>query len=309
MSQHLLCEPISRHSRRSLAILSSFAASLALAIWLAWPTPPVGAADPAAGANPPKAPTLSDVILARAALTALDAEPELRGVNLVVSVVDRVAVIGGPVATARQAQRAEEVLRAVPGIDSVKNTCFVTPVPDPLLKAVADRLGTTLPERPVMTDLPGVLTGAMPPSSPFPSNGGTNDSNRLATRSGNGTVVALRPALPMGGGLELLGPPVSGATKPSLPSPAAVPPPTTAPGVLTATLPPESLAPAGDLLAAAAALRKTEPRFAGLTVDLRDGVLVIGGSAPMAADAWDFAAKLRAIPGVNRVAVGSVLGK
>jgi hypothetical protein len=306
MSQHQLPEPTSRRIRRSLAILSTFAASITLVIWLAWPTKQGVAAEPSAAQPPAGSPAMSDVILARSALTALDAEAELRGVNIVVSVVDRVAVIGGPVATARQARRAEEIIRAVPGIEGVKNTCFVTPVPDPLLKAVTDRLGTSLPERPVMTDLPGVLTGTLPPTSPFPPSSGTREGNRVVAGPGNGTVVALRPPLPLGAGLDLLGPPVSGAPK-STPSSAV--PPTTAPGVLTGTIPLESVAPADDLLTAAAALRKTEPRFTGLTVDLRDGVLVIGGSAPRAADAWDFAAKLRTLPGATRVAVGSIIGK
>lgn len=294
MSQHQLPETTHRRTRRSFAILCSFAAGVAFAGWLAMPGKPAAAADP----TPPG---LSDVMLARGVLTALDAEAELRGVNIVVSVVDRVAVIGGPVVSARQAKRAEEVVRAVPGIEGVKNTCFVTPVPDPLLKAVADRLGSSLPERPVMADLPGVLTGVVPPPSPFPP-ARSGESSRVVAKPG--TVVALRPPLPPGGGIGVLGAPVSAPQKGTVPVPPVVP--TVAPGVLTGTVPP---AAGGDVLATAGELRKTEMRFAKLTVEIRDGVLVIGGSAPQAADAWDFAAKLRTIPGVTRVAVGTVAGK
>ena len=50
-------------------------------------------------------------------------------------------------------------------------------------------------------------------------------------------------------------------------------------------------------------------RFAKLTVEVRQDVLVIGGSAPKVSDAWDFAEKLGKIPGVPRVAVGPVAGK
>ena len=204
MSQHPLRQSTSRHARRSFAILCTFAAAVAFAVWLASAGRHAVAADPNPGVNTPGSPVLSDVMLARSALAAIDADAELKGVNLVVSVVDRVAVIGGPVATTRQAKRAEEVVRAVPGIGSVKNTCFVTPVPDPLLKAVADRLGSTLPERPVMAELPGVLTGTIPPPSPFPPGGAATDTNRVAAKPG--TVTAMRPPLSVESGF--LGAPV-----------------------------------------------------------------------------------------------------
>src|SRR4051812_14780184 len=75
---------------------------------------------------------MSDVILARSALTAIDADPQLREVNLIVSVVDRVAVVGGPVASAEVGKRAETVVRGVSGIADVQNRCFVQEKPDPL---------------------------------------------------------------------------------------------------------------------------------------------------------------------------------
>lgn len=298
MSQHPLTRTTARRRRRAFVILCTFLVAVAFAGWVAWPSKRAAAADPTVP------PPLTDVMLARAALVALDAEPDLRGVNLVVSVVDRIAVIGGPVATPRQAKRAEEVVRAVAGIEGVKNTCFVTPLPDPLLKAVADRLGSTLPERPVMTDLPGVWTGVVPPVSPFAPNGGT-DPNRVVARPGPGTVVALRPSLP--GITGILGAPVGAAGSAATPTPPPLP--NTAPGVLTGTLPPTTPVRPSDVLTAANEARKSDPRFARLTVEARDGVLVIGGSAPLVSDAWDFAEKLRAIPGVTRVAVGAVSGK
>jgi hypothetical protein len=302
MSQHPLPQSSSRHGRRSFAILCTFAAGVALVGWLAaHGTHAAAAPNPDAPAT--AAPGLSDVMLARSVLTALDADAELKGVNLVVSVVDRVAVIGGPVATTRQARRAEELVRAVPGIERVKNTCFVTQVPDPLLKAVADRLGSTLPERPTMPDLPGVLTGTMP-TSPFPPGGA--EANRVAAKPG--TVTALKPPLPAGTAIGFLGAPVGASGKTNTAAATPPPPPATAPGVLTGTTPPAPVRLA-DVLAAAGEARKAEARFARLTVEMRDGVLVIGGSAPQPSDAWDFAAKLRTIPGVTRVAVGNVNGK
>ncbi|MBA4063364.1 MAG: hypothetical protein C0501_06560 [Isosphaera sp.] len=271
MSRH----PPARRPRR-LPGLRAAAAALALGAAGA-----AGAADPAAA--PPAEVRVSDVVLARAALAALDADPDLAGVTVVVSVVDRVAVVGGPVATARQARRAEEVVRAVPGVAGVRNACFVTPGPDPLLRAVAGQLTTVLPPRPVMFDLPGPLTGALPTPLPAP----------MAVDPGAKTTVALRPA----GEPGVLGAPVGpgGPRRPGDPAPAV------APGVLTA---------AGDgVPAAVAEVRRADPRFARLTAEFRDGTVVVGGSAPAAADAWDFAAKLRTIPGVTRVAVGVVNGK
>src|SRR5262245_59632600 len=209
MSQHPLPRSTSRRLRRSFAILCTFAAGMASVAWFGSPGKRAVAADPAPPTPPTAVPGFSDVVLSRAVLTALDADPELKGVNLVVSVVDRVAVIGGPVVTTRQARRAEEVVRAVPGIEGVKNTCFVTPLLDPLLKAVADRLGSELPERPVMAELPGVLTGTLPPTSPFPP--GKGDANRVAAKPGNGTVTAMRPPLPAGSAIGFLGAPVGAA--------------------------------------------------------------------------------------------------
>jgi hypothetical protein len=104
-----------------------------------------------------EAPGTSDVLLARAALAALDADAQLRDVNLVVSVVDRVAVIGGPVPTADAGKRAAWVVQRVPGIAEVKNRCFVQTGSDPLIRAVAERMGTT---RPLFPELPPILGSA-----------------------------------------------------------------------------------------------------------------------------------------------------
>ena len=184
---------------------------------------------------------------------------------------------------------AEQLIRKVEGIKEVRNTCFVSAGPDPLLKAVADKAGTTLPPRPVMADLPGVLTNQLPaPVSPFPPN------SEVAANSGNSAVVVRKPAL--SGPAGVLGAPVGpvGTT----PIVAASP----APATLTS-------ATAGSLIAAAGEVKKSEARFAKLTVELHGGVIVVGGSAPLASDAWDYAQKLRQIPGASRVAVGAVAGK
>src|SRR5262245_2588539 len=127
MSQHPLPAPHARRERSAFAIPRTLAIALGLAALVGM----TSAADPAPPAS--AAPGLSDVVLARSALAALDAEPELRAVNLVVSVVDGVAVVGGSVPSAAVAKRAEQALRKVDGIKEVRNTCFVSSGPDPLL--------------------------------------------------------------------------------------------------------------------------------------------------------------------------------
>lgn len=230
----------------------------------------------------------SDVVLARAALAALDSEPELRGLNVIVSVVDGVAVLGGAVSHPRQAQRLEEVVRSVPGIIEVRNGCFVCPGPDPLLRAVAERTGTARSQQPVVPRLPGILTNDPQPAPPWA--GFPVAAEPPAGRRNPETVVARRPA---GGTDHFLGAPVR--VEPvagHLPhGPAA--------GCLTS----QHTTP---LPAAIRAILLAEPRFNGLTVRFADGVVWIGSPPSRAADAWALADRLRHVPDVVRVVVGEV---
>ena len=57
----------------------------------------------------------------------------MKDVNVIVSVVDRGAVVGGPVTSEDIKKRVESVIRDVPGVESVKNVCFVQSDPDPLV--------------------------------------------------------------------------------------------------------------------------------------------------------------------------------
>src|SRR5262245_32998796 len=166
MSLHVLPNPTPRRGRRRFTILCILAAGVGSvsAIGIANAADPVPVSGGVTAPASPASPATGDVVLARSALAALDADPDLKGVNLVVSVVDRVAVIGGPVATAKQAKRAEEIVRGVPGIADVRNTCFVSAGPDPLLRSIAERV-SSLPPRPMMYELPGVLTNHLTPAT------------------------------------------------------------------------------------------------------------------------------------------------
>jgi hypothetical protein len=256
------------------------------------------AAKPAAA----KSVAVSDVTIARAVLAAIDADPTLKDVNFVVSVVDRGAVIGGPVATEEIKKRAEAVVRSVPGIESVKNVCFVQADPDPLLRAVVARLKPDAKSTGVAV-LPGVALpptapeGFLPPVPPQPP----SDLVVVAPKP----VEALRPALPTGPAVNVLGAPVAPGSIAK-----AQPLPTTAPAVPAALTGSPSSAGATDVQTAVAAVRKADPRFARLTVESKpDGGLLVTGWSAKAADAWDFAAELRKLPGVARVAVDPQLVK
>ncbi|MBX9624346.1 MAG: BON domain-containing protein, partial [Gemmataceae bacterium] len=155
----------------------------------------------------------SDVALARSALAAVDADP-LLGPGVIVSVKDRVAVVGGPVRSAEAVGRAEAVVRTVPGIAEVRNACYVQPAGDPLIRPVRDWPSLMTPRR-LMADLPVFLRHPRPEAATDPDPTGAAPAER--------TMVALRPAAPA---VNVLLPPVPAAG--SVPPPA--PPP---PGVLT----------------------------------------------------------------------------
>ena len=289
MSQHPVDAPQTRRTRFPFAVPLALAAAAGVGLAVrfapaatgvfAGPEPlPVPASAPAGSAD---AARLAEVALARTALAAIDADRDLKGVNVVVSIVNRVAVVGGAVSGPRQAKRVEEVLRSVPGIADVRNNCFVSAGPDPLQGPLADKMVSQLPQRPALFDLPGVLTGTVAPTVP---------NTLMATADPANPVVVRKPSMED----NVLGEPVRPAAGPSAP-------PAPAPGALTANR--------GDLGAVIDGVRRTEARFAGLRVEVRDGVLVIVGAAPHAADAWDFAEKLQKVPGVTRVAVGAVAGK
>lgn len=230
----------------------------------------------------PAAADTADVDLARGALAALDADPDLRHFNLVVSVVDRVAVVGGPVGSDALKARAAELVGRVPGVRTVRNGCFVQAGNEALLALVADRPTPRpalppvgFPRRPIADAAPVVPAPLVPVEPVLVA---ATDPPPAGQK-----VVARRPANP---GDNVLLPPVAVA------APVAG---GFAPAVLTAR---PSLADAVE------AARRADPRFAGLRAELRaDGEVVIsGGVRPT--DAWDFADRLRGVPGVMRVVVG-----
>jgi hypothetical protein len=278
------------------------------------PTAAPAAPAPVAPAPVPRRPVpiaIAEVTLASSVLAALDADPMLKDTNVIVSVVDRGAVIGGPVTSEDVKKRVEAVVRGVPGVESVKNLCFVNTDADPLLRAMAERLKPgAKPAQP--PPLPGVAlspsapVGSLPPFAPLPMSdllAGMTPPNKVVARSTDLPPVNLLgdPVAPSGAVPKVRVPPLTA------PAPAAAPPPPlpTAPGALTGS----PGAPA-DLRTAVRTVRGSDPRFARLTVDVKaDGVLFVSGWCAATADVRDFATELRKLPGVVRIVVDPALVK
>lgn len=301
MTPHLLPEPTNRRRPARFSSLLAQPGRLVRALSVAAGlTGTAGAtlAEPPAPTPASRPAGTSNSIVASSVLAAIDADPELRGVHLFVSVVDGVAVIGGPVTSAAISKRAELVVSRVPDIREVRNGCFVFTGSgqDPLTRAVAERMKEGAnPSRPALAELPSMLASPQSPAWNAPGSGGVQNSNQIALNRTGNEVVVRKPDQPIGGGL---GAPVAPGAG-SLPVSDSGREGYTVAGRLT------GLPAAGpsDILTSAGNVKKIETRFANLTLELRDGVLVIGGSSPRGTDAWDLAEKLRQIPGVSRVVI------
>jgi hypothetical protein len=202
------------------------------------------------------------------AKAAIAADPLLKEVNPIISIVDRVAVVGGPVPSDAAAERIGEVLRRVPGLTDVRVSCWVETADDPLKRLVADRLGTTPPPHPVPRSY-----AQEPATLPDP---------RPAAQ-----VVAQRTTMGIG---SLLMDPVS-PRSPNSP---------VRPQYPTIPAPAVPVRPKTNLATAIEDILQADPRFSGLTAAVRGDAVVITGRAAEGA-AWDLADAIRRIPGVGRV--------
>ncbi len=221
-------------------------------------------------AGPVVAQPPADVALEQRLAAALAADPRLGG--LTVSVVDRVAVVGGPVADPAAKRSAETAVYGVDGLAAVRLNVWVPLGADPYAERVQQQIHPPRP-RPMLPkleptgDLPPLalpLLRADPPESlPMPE-----------------PVTAERQSAYRRGWLA---PPVvaGGSTIP----PAGVP-----------AVPPARFAK----------LTSNDPRFRPLTVEVSAaGVAVISGTGDPAAG-WELAEVLRHQPGVTRVVVGAI---
>ncbi|MCZ2341813.1 MAG: BON domain-containing protein [Bacteroidales bacterium] len=263
-----------------------------------------GLAPQPASSQPFPASTANDTLLAFQVKSALAADSVLAPVNLFVSVVDRVAVVGGPVPDAATIARVEWVIRGVPGLTEVKVHCWVALREDGFGGQVREAMilpPTAVPPL-VYPTTPGQLRVdpqlmAWNPGSPSQ---GRSDS-----------VVAQRPSQPPLAGF-LLDPVVTGA-KPSTPLIPELPMPGQADAM--PNIPPQQV-PVSPVVNTAptleqqvSTLRASNPRFGWLTIRLENGTATVSGHATHIQDAEDYAAALRNIPGIHRVVIGEVLPK
>lgn len=225
--------------------------------------PPAGAL--AADPMPPSS-SAEDPQLNRAAYSALQADEELADLNIGVRVLrDGTAILWG---TARPAEvaKAEALLKTLKGITKVKNTCDSDGAPDPLVARVEAgvRTAAAAAEPPKPAPTKAEMAKAAdPPTPPVPAG---------APVSRHTTTVEKRVA------------------RAQSPEPAA------------RLLDPAPVTPPTDYEAIERA-RRSDPKFARLTFDLRDGRVVIGGSAADPAAAWELARKVAPLVGDRDVVV------
>jgi hypothetical protein len=208
-------------------------------------------------------PPAEDPQLNRAAYSALQRDEELADLNIGVRVLRDGTAILWGTATPAEVAKAEALLKTLKGITKVKSTCDAVGAPDPLVARVEAGVRKA---------------AASEPPKPAPAQ----------------TEVVRVPDPPLAAGA-----PVSRHTttveKPRVaraqsPEPAA------------RLLEPVPASPNADY-AAVDRVRRSDPKFARLTFDLRDGRVVIGGPAADPAAAWELARKIAPLVGDRDVVV------
>ena len=86
--------------------------------------------------------------------------------------------------------------------------------------------------------------------------------------------------------------------------PPAPPAPKGPPEFPTIPSPRVPMTPSQDVAAAVDAVRKSDDRFTGLVLSVNAGTVLISGSIHDGTEAWDLAAAVRKVPGVDKVIVG-----
>jgi BON domain len=234
-------------------------------------------AAPAFAGDLPAPPTgEEDAQLNRLAYSALQRNPDLADVNIGVRVLRGGTAVLWGTATKADAAKAEAVLKTLPGITAVSNTCDSAGASDPLVARVEAAAKAPVPP--------------VEPTKPAPA-------KAEVVKSDLPKPAADSPPLP--------GPPGAAVSRHTTtvekPRVALSPSPEPA----TRLLDPIAASPPVDY-AAVERIRRSDARYARLTFDLRDGRVVIGGSAADAAVAWEMARKIAPLVGDRDVVVGRV---
>lgn len=231
---------------------------------------------------------------------------KMHKLNLLVNVIDGVAVIGGPVPDEKLGATIESAVSQVDGVARVKVSVWVlsSTQTDPLTARLEEKMNP----RPAVQPAPPVALSVPTDTAPWPD---PRPSGSVTTRT-----QPTPPAPP----LNLLLPPVQSAERtsraPHTRPPGAEPPEYTP--IPATNLPTEPILepPATPVRAsppreperavAEPEAWKRDPRFARLTVEVRNGTAVIGGRARNHSAAWELAEEVRSWPTVDRVVVGRV---
>ncbi len=236
---------------------------------------------PAVAGNPPanaERDAYRDLQLTIHARKALQQDAALAQLNLGLRVRGGEARVWGPVPSEELIARALERVRAVQGILKVRNELHVAPAekePEPLLvpqtPAEPQRTASASPD-PVSGSL-GALTGrTIKASEVYP------DAVRAPPAGG----VTLGPPVPLAA-------PAAPGTQAEQPEPAKTEEPHVA------------APPAEPLSVAVDRVRRSDPRFRGLRLDVRGTAVTVSGSPERGDDVMALAGVLSRLPGVGRV--------
>ncbi len=229
---------------------------------------------------------VADDVLTIRVQTAIAEDPTLKPhhLNLLVNMVDGMAVIGGEVPDMKLVLQVERVARNVPGVRAVKVSGWLpagASNSDPYRQRLSEQLGQAKPLAPLRIEVLG------PPPLAILSK--PVEPNAVSRHSSAPTGMLMSPVV-TGNRTSSLAPGAAPLPYPTIPPP-GVP---TQPIILQAgTQPWEEL-------------RRSELRFAGLDVRSNGGGYTVVGNAAELMDAWDFAQKLQALPGVDTVVVGRI---
>jgi hypothetical protein len=214
-----------------------------------------------------------DWLLAVAVRRALQQDPVLAPLNLGVTVSEGTATVWGVVPSPEVARRVESLLRQVRGVKAVRSNLQILRGDDPLKKVLAP----ALPPRPV----PALLNTT--PAGP------------------TGQALRAWQAGPTGPPGEKPEKAVAVVTPPL-----AVPVAQTAPVPISPVARPVAVRETVDLASAVEKLRQRDPRYLGLRVEVRGGVVRLSGSAGQAQDVMELATAVSLLPGVKRVLVDGI---
>lgn len=234
-----------------------------------------------------------DTRLSRIAYSTLQADPELADLNLGVRVEQGgVAVLWGLVPSKQHSLRAEKAMEGIRGLTAIKNQCELIPQEDTFLREVSAALkGNSRSAPPVSND---PKAGKAPPPPAPPTTLPEEETERPST------AVSFAPPPPAVDGQR----PNLTALKPAndFQTTGSKPPPV-APG--TRLLSPEGVSVGIDHQAIAR-IRSSDRRYARLTLELRDGRIMIGGQSADPATAWELADKIGPFAGKRNIVVGRI---